>query len=61
MALLKLAIIIASLVDGLTQKRTDGALIRVNNPVLGNPETPLQTRIEFIKLVFPLLKEYIPN
>lgn len=47
--------------DGLTKKRTDGALIRVNNPVLGNPETALQTQTEFIKLFFPLLKEYIPD
>jgi EpsI family protein len=47
--------------DGLTKKRTDGALIRVNNPVLGNPESALQTHTEFIKLFYPLLKEYIPD
>jgi EpsI family protein len=47
--------------DGLTQKRTDGALIRVNNPVVGNTEDALKTQSEFIKLFFPLLKEYIPD
>ncbi len=47
--------------DGLTKKRTDGALIRVNNPVLGNPESALKTQTEFINLFFPLLKEYIPD
>jgi len=47
--------------DGLTKKRTDGALIRVNNPVIGNTEDALRTQSEFIKLFFPLLKEYIPD
>jgi EpsI family protein len=47
--------------DGLTKKRNDGALVRVNNPVIGNTEDALQTQIEFINLFFPLLKEYIPD
>jgi EpsI family protein len=47
--------------DGLTKKRTDGALIRVNNPVIGNTDDALKTQSEFIKLFFPLLKEYIPD
>jgi EpsI family protein len=47
--------------DGLTQKRTDGALIRVNNLVTGNTEDALKTQSEFIKLFFPLLKDYIPD
>jgi len=47
--------------DGLTKRRTDGALIRVNNPVMGSPENALRTQIEFINLFYPLLKEYIPN
>jgi EpsI family protein len=47
--------------DGLTKKRTDGALIRVNNPVSGNTEDALKTQSDFIQLFFPLLKEYIPN
>jgi len=47
--------------DGLTKKRTDGALIRVNNLATRNPNEALQTQTEFIKLFFPLLKEYIPD
>ena len=47
--------------DGLTKKRTDGALVRVNNPVIGNTEDALKTQSDFIKLFFPLLKEYIPE
>ena len=49
------------ILDGLTKKRTDGALVRVNNPVIGNPEDALKTQSDFIKLFFPLLKEYIPE
>ena len=47
--------------DGLTKKRTDGALIRVNNSVIGNAEDALETQSEFIQLFLPLLKEYIPD
>lgn len=47
--------------DGLTQKRTDGALVRVNNPVIGNTEDALKTQSEFIQLFLPLLKDYIPD
>jgi EpsI family protein len=47
--------------DGLTKKRTDGALIRVNNLVIGNIDNALKTQSEFINLFFPLLKEYVPD
>ena len=47
--------------DGLTKKRTDGALIRVNNLSTKSSNEALQTQTEFIKLFFPLLKEYIPD
>jgi len=47
--------------DGLTKKRTDGALVRVNTPVIGDREDALKTQSDFIKLFFPLLKEYIPD
>ena len=47
--------------DGLTRKRTDGALIRVNNLIIGNTEEALQTQSDFIQLFLPLLKEYIPE
>ena len=47
--------------DGLTRNRTDGALIRINNPARGDGDNALKTQSEFIKLFFPLLKEYIPD
>lgn len=47
--------------DGLTKKRTDGALVRVNNPVIGNTEDALKTQSDFIQLFLPLLKDYIPD
>ena len=47
--------------DGLTQKRTDGALVRVNTPVIGDTEDALKTQSDFIQLFLPLLKEYIPE
>jgi EpsI family protein len=47
--------------DGLTRKRTDGALIRVNHPVIGNTDDALKTQSDFVKLFLPLLKEYIPD
>jgi EpsI family protein len=47
--------------DGLTKKRTDGALVRVNNPIIGNTEDALKTQSNFIQLFLPLLKEYIPD
>ena len=47
--------------DALTQKRTDGALVRVNSPVAGSTENTLKTQTEFIKQFLPLLKEYIPD
>ena len=47
--------------DGLTKKRTDGALVRVNHPVTGNTEDALKTQSDFIQLFLPLLKEYIPD
>jgi EpsI family protein len=47
--------------DGLTKKRTDGALVRVNIPIIGNTEEALKTQSDFIQLFLPLLKEYIPD
>jgi EpsI family protein len=47
--------------DGLTKKRTDGALVRVNNFIVENAESALKTQSDFIQLFLPLLKEYIPD
>jgi EpsI family protein len=47
--------------DGLTKRRTDGALIRVNSSVVGNTEDALKTQSDFIQIIVPLFKEYIPD
>ncbi len=47
--------------DAMTQKRTDGALIRVDNAVTKSPEESLKTQIKFIQVITPVLKEYIPD
>jgi EpsI family protein len=49
------------ILDALTRKRTDGALVRVNSSVVGNPDESLIKQSEFIRLFYPLLKEYIPE
>jgi hypothetical protein len=43
------------------EKRTDGALVRVNSAINGDADSVLKTQSEFVKAVFPLLKEYIPD
>lgn len=47
--------------DGLTQRRTDGALVRINSMVTSSPAKALETQTAFIRLIFPLLPAYIPN
>ena len=47
--------------DAITKRRTDGALLRVNNMVKENADEALKTQTEFIQLFFPLLKDYIPD
>jgi exosortase D (VPLPA-CTERM-specific) len=47
--------------DAFTRRRTDGALVRVSAPVDGVVEHTLNQEIDFIKLLFPLLKEYLPD
>lgn len=47
--------------DGLTQKRTDGALIRLNSSTSENYQETLNHQIQFIDFFFPILKNYIPD
>ena len=47
--------------DALNKRRTDGALIRVNSLVTGTTEKALEKQHEFIKIMFPLISEYIPK
>jgi EpsI family protein len=47
--------------DGLSKKRTDGALIRINSSITLTPETSLRTQIEFIQQFSFALGDFIPN
>ena len=47
--------------DGITMRRTDGALVRVNMAVKDDVEYSLNTQTDFINLFLPLLSEYIPE
>lgn len=47
--------------DGLTKHRTDGALVRVDNLVSTTPAEALETQTAFIRLMVPILSNYIPE
>lgn len=47
--------------EGLKTGRTDGALIRVMMPIYGSATQAEQTSTEFARLVYPYLKEYLPE
>lgn len=47
--------------DGLTKKRTDGALIRIHNSVQGNTDDALKRQVEFIRIFLPCLDQFIPK
>jgi exosortase D (VPLPA-CTERM-specific) len=47
--------------DGLMKRRTDGALIRLTTPVIQDVESARERLASFIKLLTPILQDYIPN
>lgn len=47
--------------DGLTRRRTDGALIRLNMAATGDGAKALQTQQSFVNLFVPLLDQYVPR
>jgi exosortase D (VPLPA-CTERM-specific) len=48
--------------DALLDNRTDGALVRVTTPIVGESEESADQRIQnFLTHVFPVLPEYIPG
>jgi EpsI family protein len=56
---------IFTVIDAIRTNRTDAALVRVIGPVAGKEEkaktSAEQKAIDFIKALFPLLDQYIPN
>lgn len=47
--------------DAFKEKRTDGALIRLNNKISGDSDGALRQELQFIDLFLPVLNEYIPE
>lgn len=48
--------------DAITRNRTDGALVRLITPIMGDDEAAAHARLEkFAQIVFPSLSKFIPN
>jgi EpsI family protein len=47
--------------DAFKKKRTDGALIRLNQKISGESNETLNRQVQFIHLFLPILREYIPE
>jgi EpsI family protein len=49
------------IIDAATRHRTDGALIRISIPFKDSHDEALQRGVEFIRLIWAHLSEFIPN
>jgi len=47
--------------DALQRNRTDGALVRIWVPMAGGEEPARAHALEFARLVYPRLSEFVPN
>ncbi len=47
--------------DSVTRNRTDGALVRLSASVRGSEEDTREQMLEFARLMFPRLTEFLPN
>jgi EpsI family protein len=47
--------------DAFKKKRTDGALIRLNQRISGESTETLNQQLQFIHLLLPILRDYIPE
>ncbi len=48
-------------IDSITKHRTDGSFVRVIAPVVKNEDATVKIMKNFIRDIFPYLKEYIPS
>ena len=49
------------ILDAITRNRTDGSLVRISAPVVDSVKETLKCETEFVRLVVPLLKEFLPE
>jgi EpsI family protein len=47
--------------DAMTKRRTDGALVRINMPVISSIDQTLETELDFVYDFFPVLSRFIPD
>lgn len=47
--------------DAMTRRRTDGALVEVFAPVEGSTDEALSSALDFVRRIFPLLPDYLPD
>jgi len=47
--------------DSMTKRRTDGALVRINMPIVSTIDQTLNTQLGFVADLFPLLPQFIPS
>ncbi len=45
----------------ITRNRTDGALVRLSSVVAGNPQATTERLIEYVRSVYPVLHEFLPD
>jgi EpsI family protein len=49
------------IIDAISKKRTDGALIRVHSPIKKGVKATLEKQDEIIRSMFPFLNQFVPN
>ena len=49
------------ILDAITRNRTDGSLVRISAPVINSVDETLKYEVDFIRLTFPLLREFLPE
>jgi EpsI family protein len=47
--------------NAIMHNRTDGALIRIISPVSGSVEQTFECQAAYVRAIYPLLSEFLPN
>lgn len=47
--------------SAITRNRTDGALVRVSSLVAGSPQETTEQLVEYVRRLYPLLPEFLPD
>jgi EpsI family protein len=47
--------------SAIVKNRTDGALVRLSSPVSGTVQETTDRMVQYIRLLYPVLREYLPG